>query len=88
MKNIKDEMFASSYTDLYEGARHSSTRLRQLLLVVQNNADHALWPLAIANATSCLEWFARSVLQQLIDFAAEQIQRDAVPEIQVLLERR
>jgi len=75
MKN--DEMFASSYVDLYDGARHSTMRLRQLLLIVQDNADHALWPLAIVNAATCLEWFARSVFQQLIDFAAEQINPEA-----------
>ena len=77
MKNSKDEMFASSYFDLYDGVRHSTERLRQLLLVVHDNKDHALWPLAIVNAATCLEWFARSMLQQLIDFAAEQINPDA-----------
>ncbi|MCK1517450.1 DUF1311 domain-containing protein [Bradyrhizobium sp. 190] len=77
MKSVSDGMFESSYTDLYDGARHSTARLRQLLLVVQDNTDHALWPLAIVNATTCLEWFARSVLQQLIDFAPEQINPEA-----------
>jgi uncharacterized protein YecT (DUF1311 family) len=77
MKAAKDDTFTSSYFDLYDGARHATERLRQLRIVVQDNKDHALWPLAIVNAATCLEWFARSMLQQLIDFAAEQINPEA-----------
>jgi uncharacterized protein YecT (DUF1311 family) len=77
MKTIKEEMSESSYVDIYGGARHSIARLRQLRLLVQRNSDHALWPLAIVNATTCVEWFARCALQQLIDYAAEQINPEA-----------
>ena len=52
MANLKEQMFEPSYADLYDGARHSTARLRQLSLIVQDNADHALWPLAIVNAAS------------------------------------
>lgn len=84
MKLDFDDLFASPSIDIYEGGRHSVTRLRQLLLIIQDNEDHALWPMAIVNAASCLEWYARSALRILIDHGADQIN----PEARVLKELR
>ncbi len=52
-------------------------RLRQLKLIVQDYDKGELWPLALVNVATCLEWFARSLVKHLIDYSAERINPNA-----------
>lgn len=67
----------SSYTDLNEGPQICIMRLRQLNRIVRDREEGELWPLALVNVATCLEWFARSVVKHLIDYAAERINPNA-----------
>jgi uncharacterized protein YecT (DUF1311 family) len=66
-----------SYGDLNEGPQICIMRLRQLKLIVQDYNEGELWPLALVNVATCLEWFARSVVKHLIDYSAERINPNA-----------
>jgi uncharacterized protein YecT (DUF1311 family) len=52
-------------------------RLRQLNLIVRDYNEGELWPLALVNVATCLEWFARSIVKQLIDYSTERINPNA-----------
>jgi hypothetical protein len=67
----------ASYGDLNEGPQICIMRLRQLKLVVQNDDKGELWPLALVNVATCMEWFARSLVKHLIDYSAERINPNA-----------
>jgi uncharacterized protein YecT (DUF1311 family) len=73
----RDAIFETSYSDLSEGPKIPILRLRQLSQIVQDDYETRLWPLVIVNAATCLEWYARTVLKHLIDYAAERINPDA-----------
>jgi hypothetical protein len=76
MARSKEPIFETSYADLNEGSRISIVRLRQLASAMQDDHETSLWPLVLVNATTCLEWFAKSVLKQLIDYSADRINPD------------
>lgn len=67
----------ASYGDLNEGPQICVMRLRQLKLIVQDRDKGPLWPLALVNAATCLEWFARSLVKHLIDYSADRINPNA-----------
>lgn len=77
MPNVDFGGQLASFNDLNEGPQICITRLRQLKLVVQNYDKGELWPLALVNVATCLEWFARSVVKHLIDYSAERINPNA-----------
>lgn len=66
-----------SYGDLNEGPQICIMRLRQLKLLVQDNEKGELWPLALVNVATCMEWFARSLVKHLIDYSAERVNPNA-----------
>lgn len=67
----------ASYGDLDEGPQICVMRLRQLKLVIQDRDKGKLWPLALVNVATCLEWFARSLVKHLIDYSADRINPNA-----------
>lgn len=73
----KRAAFEASYADLNEGPRVSVVRLRQLLKIVHKSRENELWPLALVNVASCMEWFARTIVKHLIDYSADRINPDA-----------
>jgi uncharacterized protein YecT (DUF1311 family) len=68
----------SSYGDLNEGPQICIMRLRQLNRIVRDYNVGELWPLALVNVATCLEWFARSVVKHLIDYSTERINPNAL----------
>ena len=52
-------------------------RLRQLNAVIRDDNNPELWPLALVNVATCLEWFARSLIKHLIDNSAERMNPNA-----------
>lgn len=73
--NFGEQM--ASYGDLNEGPQICILRLRQLKLIVQDNDKGELWPLALVNVATCMEWFARSLVKHLIDYSADRINPNA-----------
>jgi hypothetical protein len=67
----------ASFGDLDEGPRICIMRLRQLKLIVQDTDKGVLWPLALTNVATCMEWFARSLVKHLIDYSADRINPNA-----------
>lgn len=67
----------ASYTDLNEGPQICIMRLRQLRLLVGDYNEGELWPLALVNVATCLEWFARSLVKHLIDYSADRVNPNA-----------
>lgn len=76
MPPVNWKLTASS-DDLNEGPQICIRRLRQLNAIVQGNEDSELWPLALVNVATCLEWCARSLVKHLIDYSAERINPEA-----------
>lgn len=68
---------SASYGDLNEGPQICVMRLRQIKRQMQASDKGELWPLALVNVATCLEWFARSVVKHLIDYSAERINPNA-----------
>ncbi|MDO9296366.1 HEPN domain-containing protein [Bradyrhizobium sp.] len=73
----KGTIFEDSYADLSEGPKISIMRLRQLSRILQEDDESTLWPLALINTATCVEWFARTVLKHFIDYSADRINPDA-----------
>ncbi|TFV75846.1 DUF1311 domain-containing protein [Bradyrhizobium frederickii] len=67
----------ASSDDLNQGPEICIRRLRQLKAIVHGYEDGELWPLALVNVATCLEWFARSIIKHLIDYSADRINPDA-----------
>ncbi|MGL3106689.1 lysozyme inhibitor LprI family protein [Bradyrhizobium sp. BR 1432] len=76
MPPVNWKLVASS-DDLNEGPQICIRRLRQLNAIVQGHENAELWPLALVNVATCLEWFARSLIKHLIDYSADRINPDA-----------
>lgn len=76
MPPVNWKLTASS-DDLNEGPQICIRRLRQLNAIVQGNEDSELWPLALVNVATCLEWCTRSLIKHLIDYSADRINPDA-----------
>lgn len=74
---IETPLSASPYFDLHDGTDHSITRARQLNQILRDEGESNLWPLIIVNLASCLEWFARSAIKQLIDYSADRVNPEA-----------
>jgi hypothetical protein len=70
-------------TDLFEGEQHVISQLRKLRALTSERPSF-VQPYIIVNIASCLEWYARAKVKQLIDFYPQQINVSA----QILKETR
>ncbi|MDI2076795.1 MULTISPECIES: lysozyme inhibitor LprI family protein [Bradyrhizobium] len=77
MPKVEFGELQASYGDLNEGPQICVMRLRQLMLIIQDRDKGELWPLALVNVATCLEWFARSLVKHLIDYSADRINPNA-----------
>lgn len=80
----REAIFETALSDLNEGPQLSIMRLRQMSRILDDDYETNLWPLITVNAVTCLEWYARSILKQLIDYSADRIN----PEARILRELR
>jgi len=65
---------SKSVLDLFEGDQYAVARIRQLKSITNNPRSR---PFIIVNLVSCLEWYARSKVKQLIDFHSDRINTNA-----------
>jgi len=69
--------FESPYFDLHDGHVHALARVRQIRAYIQDQRLKELRPLTIVTLVTCLEWFARAMIKNLIDYAPDLINSDA-----------
>src|SRR5260370_26284591 len=67
----------SPYFDLHDGHIHALARVRQIRSSIQDQRLTELRPLTIVSLVTCLEWFARAMIKNLIDHAPDLINGDA-----------
>lgn len=69
--------FDSPDFDLNDGHVHALMRVRQIRQTIPDYRLEELRPLLVVNLVTCTEWFARAMIKNLIDYAAESINPEA-----------